>query len=69
MYMKKKSTIIIAIVIIFIGFIIWRFIRPMNIFIVDDRFAWPIDTSQTPVVLGKLSAKECATCHQDFYDE
>ena len=67
--MNKKSPIIITIVIIFIGFIIWRFIRPMNIFIVDDRFAWPIDTSQTPVVLGKLSAKECAACHQEFYDE
>ena len=52
-----------------IVFFAWRFIRPMNIFVVDDRFAWPIDTSQTPAVLGKLSAKECATCHQDFYDE
>ena len=50
-------------------FFIWRLIRPMNIFIVDDRFAWPVDTSQTPAVLGKLSAKECATCHQEFYDE
>lgn len=66
--MKKKS-IIIFIVIVFLGFITWRFIRPMNIFIVDDRFAWPVDTSQTPAVLGKLSAKECATCHQEFYDE
>lgn len=66
--MTKKS-IIIFIVIVFLGFITWRFIRPMNIFIVDDRFAWPVDTSQTPAVLGKLSAKECATCHQEFYDE
>lgn len=50
-------------------FLLWRLIRPMNIFIVDDRFAWPIDTSQTPAVLGKLTAKECAACHQEFYDE
>lgn len=67
--MKKKSIIISVVIIIVIVFFAWRFIRPMNIFIVDDRFAWPVDTSQTPAVLGKLSAKECATCHQDFYDE
>lgn len=67
--MKKKSIIISVIVIIVIVFFAWRFIRPLNIFIVDDRFAWPVETSLTPAVLGKLSAKECATCHQDFYDE
>ncbi len=61
--------VILAIIIMLIGFLIWRLIRPMNIFIVDDRFAWPIDTSQTPAVLGKLSADECAACHQDFYKE
>ena len=65
----KKRTIIIVIIIGIILFFIWRFIRPMNIFIVDDRFAWPVDTTQTPTVLGNLSAKECAVCHQEFYDE
>jgi cytochrome c553 len=65
----SKRTIIITVVIALLVFFAWRFIRPMNIFIVDDRFAWPVDTSQTPAVLGKLSAKECATCHQEFYDE
>jgi hypothetical protein len=52
-----------------ISFLTWRFIRPMNIFVVDDRFAWPVDTSQTSVMLGKLSAMECAACHQEFYKE
>lgn len=65
----NKRTIIIVVVVALLLFIIWRLIRPMNIFIVDDRFAWPIDTSATPAVLGKLSAKECAACHQEFYDE
>ena len=41
----------------------------MNIFVVDDRFAWPVDTSQVPTVLGNLSAKECGTYHEDFYKE
>jgi len=67
--MKQKSVVILIVVFIVIIFFAWRFIRPMNIFIVDDRFAWPVDTSQTPAVLGNLSAKKCATCHQDFYDE
>ena len=65
--MKKKFIIILLIILI--SFFGWRFIRPMNIFIVDDRFAWPIDTSQTPEVLSDLSAKGCAVCHQDFYNE
>lgn len=67
--MKKKSIIIVTITIILAGFLTWRFIRPMNIFVVEERFAWPIDTSQAPPLLGKLSAKECAVCHQAFYDE
>jgi len=67
--MRKKSTIIITLAIILVGFLAWRFIRPMNIFVVDDRFAWPVDTSQTPPVLGKLGSRDCAACHQAFYDE
>lgn len=67
--MSKRHIVITLFAIALIGFVIWRLIRPMNIFVVDDRFAWPIDTSQTPVVLGKLTAKECAACHKDFYDE
>lgn len=65
----KHKRIIIGVVIIFAGFLLWRFIRPMNIFIVDDRFALPVNTEQTPAVLGNLSAKECGACHQDFYNE
>lgn len=67
--MKKKSIIIITIAIVLIGFLTWRFIRPMNIFVVDDRFAWPVDTTQTPAVLGNLSAKTCGGCHASFYAE
>jgi cytochrome c553 len=65
--LKKRYVIIVFLALVL--FIVWRFIRPMNIFLVDDRFAWPVDTSQAPEVLGKLSAEECAVCHQDFYKE
>jgi len=64
-----NKTIIIVVVLFVVGLLTWRFLRPMNIFVVDDRFAWPIDTSQTPPVLGKLSSKDCAACHQKFYQE
>jgi len=69
MPLKKKSVIIVALVIVLFSFLTWRFIRPMNIFVVDDRFAEPVDTSQTPAELGNLSAEECAVCHQDFFNE
>jgi len=65
--LKKRYVIIIFLALVL--FLVWRLIRPMNIFIVDDRFAWPVDTSQTPEILGELSAEECAVCHQDFYKE
>ncbi len=64
-----KNKYIITLVVILIVFLAWRFLRPMNIFVVEGQFAWPVDTSQTPAVLGKLSAKECGVCHQVFYDE
>ena len=65
--MKKKYIVIL--IIILIVFFAWRFLRPMNIFVVDDRFAWPVDTTQAPAVLGNLSAKECGACHEAFYKE
>jgi hypothetical protein len=50
-------------------FLVWRFIRPMNIFVVEDRFAWPIETSRASTVSVGLSASACGSCHQAFYDE
>jgi len=67
--LKAKHIIIAAITITLISFFAWRFVRPMNIFIVDDRFAWPVDTTQVPPVLGNLSAEECGNCHKEFYKE
>ncbi len=67
--MKKRTIITITIFIVLSVFLIWRFVRPMNIFVVTGEFASPIDTTNTPAILGNLSAKECGVCHQDFYDE
>jgi len=66
----KRKTVIIFIVIIALGvFFAWRFIRPMNIFVVSEAFERPMDTSVVPAPLSTLRATECATCHKTFYDE
>jgi len=67
---KKARTILIAtIVIALTGYLAWRFVRPMNIFIVEDKFAWPVDTSKVPEILKTLRAEECGNCHTEFYKE
>ncbi len=56
-------------VLLVIGFLAWRFLRPLNIFVVEDRFAWPVDTRDVPAVLGDLRAETCGACHPDFHRE
>lgn len=67
--MKPRNIILLLLLPGLAVFLGWRFVRPMNIFVVDDRFAWPVDTTQTPAVLGRLRATDCAACHQSFYEE
>lgn len=64
-----RKSILLLLVLLLVAFLAWRFVRPMNIFVVDDRFAWPVDTTQAPAALGELRARDCAVCHQAFYDE
>ncbi len=59
-------------IIIFLSFAVfltWRFVRPMNIFVGNDQFSWPIDTSKAAPPLNTLSAQECGACHQAIYKE
>jgi len=65
----NRRAVIVVILLGLVVFLVWRFIRPMNIFVVDDRFAWPVDTTQTSALPGRLSARECSACHQEFYAE
>ena len=70
MIAKINMRYVMAVVLIaFTLFIVWRFVRPMNIFVGNDQFVWPIDTSQVQPPLITLSAEECGTCHQEFYEE
>lgn len=67
--MSKKAIVITLAIVLIAGFLAWRFLRPLNIFVVSEAFERPISTAIIPVPLKSLSAKECATCHRDFYDE
>ena len=65
--MKRK--ILIIVLILTAVFLAWRFLRPLNIFIVTPNFERPIDTANSPALFSTLRAEECATCHQTFFDE
>ena len=67
--MNRRQWVIAVLVLAVLAFVAWRLLRPLNIFVVDDRFAWPIDTAQAPAVLGDLGAQSCAACHGEFYRE
>lgn len=67
--LQMKRLLFISITIIVIVFFAWRFIRPMNVFIVEEKFAWPIDTTQAPLLFGNLGAEGCGNCHTEFFRE
>ncbi|MCK4587574.1 MAG: hypothetical protein KAU29_09535, partial [Gammaproteobacteria bacterium] len=64
-----KRNILIITVILFVAFLGWRFVRPMQIFVVSPAFELPTDTSNAPAMFPTLRAEECATCHREFHDE
>ena len=66
---SKKRIITIGILIAVVAFFVWRFVRPMNIFTVDEKFERPVDTSLVPPPLRTLRAEECAACHKETYAE
>jgi hypothetical protein len=49
-------------------FFIWLFVRPMNIFVVDENFERPVPVS-IPEGLTSISAIECKECHEEIYRE
>jgi hypothetical protein len=63
-----RKTILLLIVLLAV-FLAWRFIRPLNIFVITEAFDLPEDTSVIPEPLAGLGARECAACHPAFYEE
>ncbi len=64
--MKKRVWMIILSLIA--AFFLWRLVRPMNIFVVDERFEQPMQ-AWMPRGITSLSAKACGQCHREIYDE
>ncbi|OGG94685.1 MAG: hypothetical protein A2508_04315 [Candidatus Lambdaproteobacteria bacterium RIFOXYD12_FULL_49_8] len=64
--MKKKLWLLVALVLV--AFFGWRFVRPMNIFVVEDRFALPMKM-ESPEGIDSLNASYCGSCHQAIYEE
>jgi Cytochrome c554 and c-prime len=62
---KRAGLIILA---LFAAFLLWRFVRPMNIFVVDERFERPMQVAM-PRGIVSLSAKKCGECHREIYAE
>jgi hypothetical protein len=50
------------------GVLAWRFVRPLNIFVVSEAFERPVPTDAIPPP-ATLRAEECAACHRSFHDE
>lgn len=67
--MNIRRAIVILLILLVIVFTAWRFVRPMNIFVVTANFERPVSTDQFPAILETLSAEECAACHKAIFDE
>jgi hypothetical protein len=67
--MRLRTRIFLFFLLVLVAFMGWRFVRPMNVFVVTEAFDRPEDTSVIPQSLAGLGAGECAACHQDFYAE
>jgi hypothetical protein len=65
--MRKKRTWLIILALI-AAFFLWRFVRPMNIFVVDERFERPMQI-EMPLGIESQSAKACGKCHREIYSE
>ena len=62
---RKTFLLIISLLVLFF---VWRMLRPINIFVVDERFERPIHV-ETPKGLKSVSARKCGACHDEIYKE
>ena len=68
MNMRWKRTIVLSLVALAAAFLAWRFVRPLNIFVVDERFERPLQVAM-PSGLDSLRAENCGRCHQAIFRE
>ncbi len=65
---NKNLAIGLIALVLFIPFMVWRFVRPLNTFVVEERFERPMAV-EVPEGLSSLSAEECGGCHEEIYEE
>lgn len=65
---RSRKSFYIALLVLITGLLAWRFVRPLNIFVIDEKFERPIHL-EVPEGLNSLSARECKLCHEEIYNE
>lgn len=66
--MRFDKRFYIVLLTLVLAFLAWRLIRPLNIFVIDEKFEMPMQLI-IPEGLSSLSARECGSCHEDVYNE
>ncbi|MFO1363516.1 MAG: multiheme c-type cytochrome [Burkholderiales bacterium] len=62
--MKRRTVAAAAVALVALAaFLGWRFLRPMNIFVVSAAFERPVDTGGFARSAGALRAAACGECH------
>jgi len=66
---RARSILLVVVLAALGAFLVWRMLRPLNIFTVSTSFERPIDTGAAPEFLGTLRAEDCGRCHGAIYAE
>ncbi len=67
--MRKKRLVLGVVLAALAVFLLWRFVRSMNIFVVSEAFERPVPTHDVPAALKGLGAQDCGGCHTMVYRE
>ena len=68
MRMTPWTVLVCTLTVLVVGFLAYRMVRPMNIFVVSEAFERPI-AETVPSGLTSLSARACGGCHAEIYRE
>ncbi len=68
MKLSARNKVLLIVIGLLTIFMAWRMLRPINIFVVSDQFALPMEMT-VPAGLKTLLASECGECHTAIYQE
>jgi len=66
---RLRRLIVVAVLAALAAFLAWRFVRPLNIFVVSPAFERPISVGMLPAAVSSQRAQACGACHRAEYDE